>query len=329
MKGTAAKAFFYLSLPTIFVVALALIFMWWRVPTRVQVDVLVDRATLTIGGEAEEATRILDSIPFQSLMADSIAHAVFSPEKLEVAMPDEHEDELTSPDPLEKISDSTWKPVTVSDFEVNLEAKSAGRGGRLTFEPWISKSQESKAMAPISLGRSPGLSIELKGAQSDPVLLKVTSDTSDTTAKISMNRGESTHIGIFGEMSGSPGSTLTLELSQGPNPGLLLKMSDVTVDKAVEHMIQLYTPFHLIVDNVVMNGVVDLPSPQAQTLTLRSHKLEFDPTVTLGAREELIVNIRPSQTGLVELFSRNSTIPITAISFSSTRTSRETADLTR
>ena len=72
-------------------------------------------------------------------MADSIAHAVFSPEKLEVAMPDEHEDELTSPDPLEKISDSTWKPVTVSDFEVNLEAKSAGRGGRLTFEPWISK----------------------------------------------------------------------------------------------------------------------------------------------------------------------------------------------
>ena len=84
---------------------------------------------------------------------------------------------------------------------------------------------------------------------------------------------------------------------------------------SIEQMIQLYEPFQLIVGNATIQGVKDLQSSDHQTLTLRSPKLNFDPTVTLQAQGELVVNIQPSQAGTVPLFSRNSSIPITAVSF--------------
>jgi hypothetical protein len=59
--------------------------MKWRIPTRVEVELTVDRAGFTVGGH--ESTPILNMAGFQSVTVEKFARVVFTPETLEVADP--------------------------------------------------------------------------------------------------------------------------------------------------------------------------------------------------------------------------------------------------
>jgi hypothetical protein len=74
-----------LTLPAVVAVAVGLILVFWRIPTRVQVELTVDRASFTLGGT--EATPILNSVGFQFLSVARFAGIEFSPERFEVADP--------------------------------------------------------------------------------------------------------------------------------------------------------------------------------------------------------------------------------------------------
>jgi hypothetical protein len=74
-----------LTLPAVVVFVVGLILAFWRIPTRVQVDLAVDRALFTVGGT--DATPILNSVGFQFLTVARFAGIEFSPEQVEVANP--------------------------------------------------------------------------------------------------------------------------------------------------------------------------------------------------------------------------------------------------
>lgn len=84
-KNKTAFTLFLLTLPAVVVSVVALSLVFWRIPTRVQVELTVDRASFTIGGT--DATPILNSIDFQFLTAAQFAGIEFSPEQFEVADP--------------------------------------------------------------------------------------------------------------------------------------------------------------------------------------------------------------------------------------------------
>lgn len=81
------KAFYVLGLlvlPSVVIGAVALSLMNWRVPTRVQLDLHVDRVAFTVAGA--EPIPILDkSINFQSLSIEAFEKIAFKPAKLQMA----------------------------------------------------------------------------------------------------------------------------------------------------------------------------------------------------------------------------------------------------
>jgi hypothetical protein len=74
-----------LSLPTLSVGVAVVILMSWRVPTRIEVDLTLDRAVFTLGGT--DSTPILNKLSVQSIAVEKYARVEFSPAKLKVADP--------------------------------------------------------------------------------------------------------------------------------------------------------------------------------------------------------------------------------------------------
>jgi hypothetical protein len=95
-----------LTLPAVVVFVVGLILAFWRIPTRVQVDLTVDRALFTVGGT--DATPILNSVGFQFLTVAKFAGIQFSPERFEVADP-------THYSPTEgRYPESAWTSLAVT-----------------------------------------------------------------------------------------------------------------------------------------------------------------------------------------------------------------------
>jgi hypothetical protein len=67
MKRKRVHTLLLLSLPTVVLALAALLLMLWRVPTRIQVDLAVERATLTVGNSEPMSSRILNSVDFQAI----------------------------------------------------------------------------------------------------------------------------------------------------------------------------------------------------------------------------------------------------------------------
>lgn len=107
MKKKPVYALLLLTIPTIVVVVVVVILMNWRVATRINVDLTVNRAVFTVGGD--EATAILNgSLRFQSLTIEQFADITFSPEQLQVADPAQY---LPSED---KYPAEAWTALSVS-----------------------------------------------------------------------------------------------------------------------------------------------------------------------------------------------------------------------
>jgi hypothetical protein len=105
-KNKTVFTLFLLTLPAVVVLVVGLILVFWRIPTRLQVELTVDRALFTVGGT--EATPILNSVGFQFLTAAQFAGIEFSPEQLEVADP-------TRYIPTEgRYPESAWTSLTVT-----------------------------------------------------------------------------------------------------------------------------------------------------------------------------------------------------------------------
>lgn len=94
-----------LTLPTLLVIVAVLVLMSWRVATRIQADLTVDRAVLTVGGV--EGTPILNAVAFQSVTVERFARVAFSPARLELADPAQY---VATEN---RYPESAWRALTV------------------------------------------------------------------------------------------------------------------------------------------------------------------------------------------------------------------------
>lgn len=163
----------WLALSTMILLALlSLLSAFWRLPTRVQLDVTTARLAFTLGGE--ESREILNrSVSFSSLVLEGCGTVVFAAEKLEVADPQQlvpgteagagpsfpaaawHELSPTGPvrflcrDPAAKLTLQNPDPA-------------AGRLGVLDRIRFASGAQ---VVLEVSPGREPALSLEMETSQ--------------------------------------------------------------------------------------------------------------------------------------------------------------------
>jgi hypothetical protein len=164
MKKKPVFALLYLAVPTAVVVMAVLVLMYWRVPTRVQLDLTVNRAVFIVDGI--DSTPIVDSVGFQSLTVGKFVRMTFSPEKLEIADPAQYK-------PTEdRYQESAWKPLRVM-------RPVAITGEDETLQPAITVEGSKRGLKEVgTLDRvwaQPGaeVMVEVSGAKAQVLTIKV------------------------------------------------------------------------------------------------------------------------------------------------------------
>ncbi len=174
MKKKSKYTLLLLILPTLVVVVTVLVLMEWRISTRVQVDLTVNRVVFTVGGT--DSTPMLNSVRFQSLTIEKFARIKFSPQKLEVADPTQY---IQAKD---QYPESAWKSVRITPPIVITSEDTMLR-------PAVTLEGVKPGLNAVGildqLWASPGteVTLELRGAQTITLTIKV--DRKESTADLS------------------------------------------------------------------------------------------------------------------------------------------------
>jgi hypothetical protein len=112
-----------LAAPSLLAAVAALVLMQWHKPTRVQLDLLVDRVALTVASDRPEEgfATLIGPANVGALRAQRVGRVAFAPQALELA--DEARFDLEAG----RFPDDAWRPLAVTG-EVTLEPAREGAG---------------------------------------------------------------------------------------------------------------------------------------------------------------------------------------------------------
>lgn len=122
------------------VLLIAILLMNWRIPTRVQATLTVDRAEFTVGHSP--SSRILDAVSFHSLHVENFESLSFQPDILQVGDPRQYNFEFDS------FPESAWTSLLL-DGEVEVVPMKEGGSLSVTFEQFPTSLLGSRRLDPI------------------------------------------------------------------------------------------------------------------------------------------------------------------------------------
>ncbi len=124
-----------LAAPTLIALVLALLLMQWHRPTRVKLDLTVDRVSMTVARtSADGPAALMDSGRMRLVHADRVARVRFEPDSLEIADESRYDQESG------RFPDDAWRPLAVAG-EAVLEPLPAAGG----LEPSVILQSEDPA----------------------------------------------------------------------------------------------------------------------------------------------------------------------------------------
>ena len=178
LRRQARNALLLLTIPTLVTVVVALGLLRWRLPTRVNVDLTVDRVSFTVGGA--ESAAILNSVAFSSITVKKFALIELTPAKLEVA------------DPLQYVlgddsyPESAWKPLTASR-PVIFTPQDETLQPSLTFEV-INRRAEAHAYGTLDrVWSGPDSEVTLELREAKTTTLTVSLDNRESAVTLSIH----------------------------------------------------------------------------------------------------------------------------------------------
>lgn len=162
-KPGVPRLLFGLALPTLALVPLVVASTFWRVPTRIQIELETSRIAITPGGE--KSAEILNrSVPFSSLGIEQCASVRFTAEKLEMADPRQ---------PVPGAGD--WReiipagPVKLACQDpaarLTLKPPPGPAGASLGLLDTLRVAPGSQVILEVSPGREPALSLNIETPQ--------------------------------------------------------------------------------------------------------------------------------------------------------------------
>jgi hypothetical protein len=169
-RQKAMRRALWLGLPAGVIGLAAIALTYWHLPTRIQLDLLVDRVVFTLGGSGQ--TPLVEPMSFRSLVVEHFQSLSFEPRRLEVADPAKYDEERREYAP------GAWQPVPTSgavtfspkdptlrpsvsiqttsdegDLAGKLDRLSVGTGARVTLE--------------TGRGKPPRVAVTIDGPQAD------------------------------------------------------------------------------------------------------------------------------------------------------------------
>ena len=157
----------WLALPTIVVAVVTLVFMWWRVPTHIRLDLTVDRVEFTVGQRGPSFIQILKAIPFQSLTFERFASVALEPKSVAIADPTQYDLEQG------RFKESAWKSFTMNDTTVRFTSRDQARLPSLTLERATPGPPGVGTLDTVRVNPGTTVSLELTGSQNRAMTMRV------------------------------------------------------------------------------------------------------------------------------------------------------------
>lgn len=155
---------------------ITIILMNWRVPTRVQMALTVDRAEFTVGSTS--STRILDAVPFHSLHLENFQTLSFHPQVLEVADPRQYDLQA------DRFPPSAWRPLPTQGT-VTIQPKAHQASSSITFEQPGKEEPSSSRLDPIWVSQGSVVVFERAGFQANTITVQAEGSSNRATLTFS------------------------------------------------------------------------------------------------------------------------------------------------
>lgn len=176
-KRIPVFAILLLILPTCLVMIIVIILMYWRVPTRIQAELIVEQMVFTIGDET--SIPIIKSVGFQSITIEKFAQVTFSPEKLEVADPTQNNQRKDVNQELD------WKLLDVKKLPVQITPRKDEESQRLqsavTFENFTSKANILGSLQEVEVKSDSEVLLRIRGKPTD---ITISINAQESTANL-------------------------------------------------------------------------------------------------------------------------------------------------
>lgn len=162
------KSLIFLTLPTSVLVLGVLVLMNWRVPTRVQVDLTVNRAVFSLSGT--DSSEILNPVSFKTITIEKYGRIKLEPEKLEVADPGQY-------NPMEdRYPESAWTtlsfrpPLVITGMDETLQPA-------VTLQSARQESATAGILDRVWAGPESDVTLELRGNRATNITIKLDGQT--------------------------------------------------------------------------------------------------------------------------------------------------------
>lgn len=305
MKIKPSSAILLLILPTILVALVVLFLMIWRIPTRVELDLTVERAKFTVDAPETTSTLVLNSVDFQSIGVEKFTSIKLEPKILEVADPSQYD--LTK----DHFPVSAWKALSLTTPEITISKRNDLSVPIAILESSKGGVKTQKSPTPVQVSQGSLVTLEFRGDQNQTITIKLAGETPNAVLSISAKEVNVKALGTLDPIRASHGSDVTLQVAGKSNSTITIQLETKDVSSVLSVVLAIPGTFQLTTDNTSIRGIGMLPY-QKDSLTYRVQAREDNPFVLLKGTGSLGINV---QIPLQEKDSFFSTvaIPISAL----------------
>ncbi len=190
--------------------------MSWPLATRVQIDLIVDRAQFTVGGV--EPIQIVNDQRFQSLTIEKFQEIQLYPEALEVANPDSPLPEPSLPN--QEVPLSGWKPLTIQQRPIVITSEAPSLQPAVTLDFPSTGSQALGTLKRVWVNPGATMTVEIRGERVKDISVSVEGQPSSAEVSIPNPFHLITEFGTLSGVTGNPyrGDSFTYRVQPGHNP---------------------------------------------------------------------------------------------------------------
>lgn len=308
MNRKPVNALLLLSLPTALVLLGIVLLMHWRISTRIQVDLKVSQARLTVDGTESASTRIINSVPFRSIILENFSSIDFVPSKLEVADPTQYD--LTE----DRFPDSAWKPLMLIDSEVSITKRETPGEPMVTLLSLQPGLKGSETLDPVRLAKGTSVTLKVGDGENQTITIKLGGQNPRALLSINVEDAESKMLGTLYPILASQGSTVTLKVKDTSPQTIGVYLTGKDSSAVFSLNLSIAEPFQLIADHSLMNGTVQPVYQQEESLTYRVELRNDSPFMKIKAPGFLAIEVEILPQEILNLFSK-AAIPVTALDF--------------
>jgi hypothetical protein len=181
-----------ISLPTAVALLAVVVFMKWRLPTHIHVELTADRVEFTINGEQSDPQPILDALQIRSLTVEKFSTISLKPEALEIGNPRQYNFEKDA------FPASAWNSLTMTGPKVTFTALDKMRHPKVTVESRKDDPTGGLRVDPLTVEHGANVVLETRGDRNEGLTITTSAKKPFTLSMLKQFEMIAEHVDVNG-----------------------------------------------------------------------------------------------------------------------------------